>query len=69
LNLVRDLPIDIDPVPDEAATFALARNHRLTFYDAVYLGLAQRRGLPIATLDSAIARAARVERIPLVGDG
>jgi predicted nucleic acid-binding protein len=37
----------------------LARTHRLTIYDALYLSLAQRRALPIATLDKALARAAR----------
>jgi predicted nucleic acid-binding protein len=37
----------------------LARAERLTAYDASYLELAIRRGLPLATKDRALARAAR----------
>jgi predicted nucleic acid-binding protein len=48
---------------------ALARGHRLTVYDAAYLELALREDLPLATLDAALARAARVEAVPLIGDG
>ena len=35
----------------------LANTHRLTGYDAAYLELAQRRGLPLATLDMELIRA------------
>src|SRR6185437_14297015 len=34
------LDISIDTAPDGAAIMALARKHRLTFYDAAYLELA-----------------------------
>lgn len=44
----------------------LAEKHRLTAYDAAYLGLAKRMGLPLATLDGEIIQAARVEGVPLV---
>src|ERR1700687_2541801 len=37
---------------------ANARSFRLTAYDAVYLGLARREGLPLATLDKKSLRAA-----------
>jgi predicted nucleic acid-binding protein len=37
----------------------LAREHKLSAYDASYLELAQRTGFPIATLDHAIQAAAR----------
>lgn len=37
----------------------LARAHRLTIYDALYLELAERRGLPLATRDTGLANAAR----------
>lgn len=37
----------------------LARAHVLTVYDALYLELAERRGLPLATRDEQLARAAR----------
>lgn len=38
--------------------FSTARNYGLSAYDAVYLETAQREHLPLATLDSALARAA-----------
>lgn len=58
------LPIDVDPV-STARTWGpvldLAAVHDLTVYDATYLELAMRRGLPLATLDRALRTAARVE--------
>lgn len=48
------------------ATVALAEAHRLTVYDAAYLELAQRRGLPLATLDAALARTARGAGVEVV---
>ncbi|HKS61553.1 MAG TPA: type II toxin-antitoxin system VapC family toxin [Xanthobacteraceae bacterium] len=56
-----------DPIPYDADVFALARKHRLTFYDAAYLELAQREGLALATLDDKLVAAARSEQIALVG--
>ena len=47
---------------------ALARAHGLTAYDAAYLELALRTGLPLATLDTRLGSAARVAGIKLVGD-
>lgn len=49
-----------------SATVRLADAHDLTIYDAAYLELALRRKLPLATLDAALAAAARAERIPLI---
>ncbi|MGO9269985.1 MAG: type II toxin-antitoxin system VapC family toxin [Terriglobia bacterium] len=40
--------------------------HRLTVYDAAYLELAQRTGLPLATLDGDLQKAARAEGVALV---
>ena len=37
-----------------------------TAYDAAYLELAQRMGLPLATLDSDLQRAARAISVPLL---
>lgn len=54
------------PVPFDTDVLALARKHRLTFYDAVYLELAQREGLALATLDNELASAARHEGVTLV---
>jgi predicted nucleic acid-binding protein len=36
----------------------LAREHKLSAYDAAYLDLAIREGLPLATLDKGLKRAA-----------
>ena len=40
---------------------------RLTPYDACYLELAQRRALPLATLDNDLRKAAKALDIPLLG--
>ena len=56
-----DLDIEFDQFGAEHAFLAilpLARAHRLTVYDALYLELAQRRGLSLATFDSQLAAAA-----------
>ena len=60
--------IALDHAPDEATVMTLARRHRLTVYDAAYLGLALREGVPLATLDCALAGAARAEGAELIGD-
>jgi predicted nucleic acid-binding protein len=55
------LPIAIDPEPIEMCwrrALDLAEAFDLTVYDATYLELAQRSGLPLATLDAALIRAA-----------
>ena len=59
LSLLGEFPIRVasDPSGIEAIV-ALARTHGLTAYDAAYLDLAQRTGLPLATLDEALAAAA-----------
>jgi predicted nucleic acid-binding protein len=44
----------------------LAQAHQLSGYDAAYLELAKREGLPFATLDDDLRRAALAEHIPLV---
>jgi len=53
--------------PEERAVLLVARRHRLTFYDAAYLELAQRESVALATLDGNLVRAARAEGIALVG--
>ncbi len=62
LELVRGLPITTDAETDNRAfreILNLARTTSLTTYDASYLELAMRRGVPLATLDKALIRAAR----------
>lgn len=58
--------IRLQPTPNEHAVFSFARKHRLTFYDSVYLELAKREGLALATLDDQLADAARVEGVALI---
>ena len=53
------LGVTIDRSPEEAGLLALARQHRLTVYDAAYLELALRRNLPLATLDEQLLRACK----------
>ena len=59
------LPIETDAPPDFDTVIALARQHQLSFYDAVFIELAVRRGAQLATLDQAMARAAESEGIAL----
>jgi predicted nucleic acid-binding protein len=50
-----------------SATLQLCDRSGLTPYDAAYPELAQRRRLPLATLDGELVRAAQAENVPLVG--
>jgi predicted nucleic acid-binding protein len=59
------LPIRIDRTPVSAAVLAYARTHRLTIYDAAYLELALRLGVPLATLDRELASSARAAEVAL----
>ncbi len=59
--LVRDLPVAIDEETPQHAlheVLALARAEGLTTYDASYLELAMRLGVPLATQDKELRRAA-----------
>ncbi len=67
LRRMAHLTITLDRSSDESGVLNLARRHRLTVYDAAYLELALRDGLPLATLDAALARAAEAEGVRLVG--
>ena len=68
LDKIDELPITIDPDGLSAlwsTTIKLADLYRLTVYDAAYLELAQRRRLPLATLDAALSKAARESGVDL----
>ena len=58
-----------DEAPDRAFAhlLPLCRAHRLTSYDAIYLELAIRRSLPLATLDDDLRRAAKKLGVGLLG--
>ena len=45
----------------------VSQEHGLTAYDAEYLALAQRLGLPLATLDSTLRRAAQRAGLTVLG--
>ena len=45
----------------------LARRYRLSAYDAAYLELALRTGLPLATLDAGLAKAAATAGVQMLG--
>ncbi|HUH13848.1 MAG TPA: type II toxin-antitoxin system VapC family toxin [Longimicrobiales bacterium] len=65
-RLLLALPIVIDPVARSRAfeaTRAAARTHALSAYDAAYLELAVRLGVPLATLDERLGRAAEAEGV------
>lgn len=67
--MIEELPIDTDPVTGDRAlheTISLAREHRLSAYDAAYLELAMRLGLPLATDDRSLAAAAKRVGVILV---
>jgi predicted nucleic acid-binding protein len=63
LRMLSQLPISVDRMPDEAQVLAICRRRKLTIYDSVYLELAQREALPLATLDRELGKAARAERV------
>lgn len=59
--------LDLDVAPASAVVMDLARRHRLTAYDALYLELALRRGGALASLDAALRRAAQAEGVSVAG--
>jgi predicted nucleic acid-binding protein len=63
LRELSQLTIILDRSPSERTTIDLARRYRLTVYDAAYLELALREGLPLATLDATLAAAAVSEGV------
>jgi predicted nucleic acid-binding protein len=64
------LPIRVDTETDRqawGATLQLSERHGLSLYDAAYLELALRRGLPLAALDAELRRAAQADRVVVLG--
>lgn len=69
IALLSQLPIEVvqsEPGRVFYDTLSLARQHKLSSYDASYLELAIRKGLPIASSDKAIIRAAKSIKIAIV---
>ncbi len=61
ISLLSQLPILVEYESSEKVMkdlLGLARAHKLSSYDASYLDLAMRKGLPLATLDKNLRKAA-----------
>jgi predicted nucleic acid-binding protein len=69
LTLLSQLPIFVEyerPEKMMKELLALARTSNLSSYDASYLDLAMRKGLPIATLDNKLIEAALSIDVPIL---
>jgi predicted nucleic acid-binding protein len=69
LAILGDLPIEPGPLSVSQAlgpVLDLARTHRLSAYDASYLELAKREGVPLATQDDDMRSAAKAAGVALV---
>jgi predicted nucleic acid-binding protein len=72
LDLLRELPILLEAEPMHVMLgeiVLLAREEQLSTYDAAYLHLAMRSGLPLATEDRALLEAAKRCGVGLYLDG
>jgi predicted nucleic acid-binding protein len=70
LSALALMPVAIDPetgIQAWSTTLDLSTRYSLTVYDAAYLELAMRRGLPLATLDRVLRAAAAASGVPLLG--
>jgi len=69
LDRLESLPIEIDENSPQIIfnrVYLMAKRYRLTGYDATYLELAQRKQLPIATLDEELRQAAMAAGVGLI---
>jgi predicted nucleic acid-binding protein len=69
ISLLLELPIIVEPESPErmlSEILSLARDFKLSSYDASYLDLAMRKGLPIATADKNIIEAAKKSHVPIL---
>ncbi len=69
ITLLSELPIIVEQEPPERMIheiLTLAREHKLSSYDASYLDLAMRKGLSIATIDKNLVAAAKRSQVPIV---
>ena len=70
ISFYNNAPIEVDDQTQARAwgtAYDLALAHKLTVYDALYLELALRAGLPLATLDGDLVRAAAKLGVPVLG--
>ncbi|NYZ69824.1 type II toxin-antitoxin system VapC family toxin [Endozoicomonas sp. SM1973] len=68
ITQLESLPIEVDMATAHQAfsrTIRLAKLYKLSSYDASYLELAIRNGLPLASLDKDLRKAAKKAGVPL----
>ena len=68
LTYLSGLPIVVDSETEARAwtdTIALARQHGLSEYDAAYLELALREGIPLASLDKKLKAVPKATGVPI----
>ncbi len=68
LEMLQGIDIEVDAATFSQAlsdTLQLARRYRLSAYDASYLEVAMRQGLPLATLDGDLQKAAKKAGVKL----
>ena len=69
LSSLADMAVEVDAAATAVAhadILSLARDYGLTTYDAAYLELALRAGLPLATRDTLLARAGKAAGVALL---
>lgn len=68
LDTLSQLPIEVDTgvAPGQRSLFELAMRYNLSSYDAAYLGLAMRHGLPLATQDEQLKLAANAAGVEVL---
>ena len=62
ISQLENLPIYVDPLTAHQAfsrTLVLSREYNISSYDASYLELAMREGLPLSSLDKKLVKAAK----------
>lgn len=65
---IENLPIYVDPLTANQAfsrIISIARSYKLSTYDASYLELAIREGVPLATLDGDLRKAAKKAKVDI----
>jgi predicted nucleic acid-binding protein len=70
VRLLKMLEWEVDQQPPERVfdhLMPLCRRHRISSYDAAYLDLAMRAGIPLATLDSGLREAAAAAGVEVLG--
>ena len=68
ISQLENLPIQVDPLTAHQSfsrTLALGRAYNLSSYDAAYLELAIREGMPLASLDKNLIKAAKKSEVDI----